>query len=260
MRASSAKVFQFFDAMPRLLPLILILFFVGDVVASQPAALERIHWEKHISKPTTLIFKNHHGHIRLRSSADEKLVFHAVAQSSKQHEVRIDFKESDGLIEAEVLFKNAEDLPDDHRVDAVIVVPSVLSLDLDIARGQLTSKGLKSVIKARSIDSDIKIKTTEAVDLFSQNGDIHLTAKNNPNPTQHLLKSHKGDVNVYVHQDSENTFKTTSGTATSSNDASLIESMRKAGRSVFFGSEKAHRQFDIQTDTGFIRLIKQKHQ
>lgn len=246
--------------MPLLFSFFCFFMLAADVMASQPAALDRIHWEKDISAPTTLVFKNHHGDIRLRSTKEKTVVFHAVAQDSKKHEVKIDFKESSGRIEAEVVFKDEANLPEDHRVDAVIIVPAALSLEIDIERGQLSSKGLKSAIKARSVNSNIQIKTTGSVDLFSQNGDIHFTAKSNPNPTQHVLKSHQGDVNVYVHKDSENTFKTTSGTATSSNDAALIASMRKKGRSELFGAEQAPRTFEIQTDTGFIRIIKQKHQ
>ncbi len=230
------------------------------VKAQDDAKLERIHWEKELSKPTTLVFKNNYGNIRLRSTDDQKLVFHAVAQDSEQHRIQLAFDEQSDQIYAEVIFNNSEHLPKDHRLDAVIIVPSLLQLDIQIEGGDLSSKGLKSPVKATSSNSNITIKSSQSVDLFSQNGDINFYAKSGKKATKHQLKSHKGDINVYYLTQSSNAFKTVAGTEPSSNDAELLQSQVQTGRMTVFGDVEASNQFNLQTDTGFIRLINQKNQ
>lgn len=242
---------------------LLMLFLVVtpiNAVADNNEKLARIHWEKDLETTTTLIFKNHYGDIRLRSTEDQKLVFHAVGQDSKKHKIELNFDESNNQIYAEVKFSNDAQLPADHRLDAVIIVPSLLNLDIEIEHGELSSKGLKSQVIAKSVNSNISIKSAKNVDLFSQNGDVTFYAKPSKKETSHQLKSHKGDVNAYFLDKTDNQFTTIAGTDSSSNDASLLSSLVKDGRKHIFGQTKAKHQFKLQTDTGYIRIINQKHQ
>lgn len=224
-----------------------------------PAQTERIHWETDINEASTLVFKNHYGNIRLRKTDDQRLVFHAVAQASNAHSVAVDFIENGNHIEAQVVFNNAENLPNDHRLDAVLIVPKQLALDIEIENGELSSKGLNNTIKARSQKSHMTLKTSHSVDLFSKTGDITLYAKSAAEPNKHAIQSHTGDVNVHVLTKSNAAFTAISGQEISSNDPKLLMTLSQKGRVKHFGNPEAKQHFKLQTDTGHIRIITTKY-
>ena len=177
-----------------------------------------------------------------------------MAQFSKGHEITLDYQQSENQISATVVLSNPKNLAGNERFDLVLVVPELVSLDIDIEGGKLSSKGLESAIKVRSERSDIQVKTSKAVDLFSKQGSIDLSIKTSDIKIQNIVQTHKGSVNV-SYLTGMPYFEAITGRFTTSNSASLLQSLKKQGRSAFYGDKKDNRHIHIKSDTGQVSLI-----
>lgn len=223
--------------------------------------LKRIHWEKQIAGQTRLVVSNQYGDVRLRSvEKDDDLVLHAVAQDSKLHQASVDFAETDDKIVATVNFVNAEKMSDKHRLDLAIMLPKGLDLEIEIEKGDLSSKKLYNNIKARSQFANLSLKSTGSMDLFTKNGDIDCHAVPAKANRQHQLKTHKGDIDFYYLANDRPFVRVTAGRETTSNSVKLLESRQREQRTNLFGNqEQAKQQVSIQSDTGSVRLIEYKN-
>jgi len=146
------------------------------------------------SQPTTIKIINHYGDIRIRKADDGQFIYHGVAQSQKNQQVVLDFQQNKNQITAIVRFSPSGKATNMNRFDLALIVPDLVTLDIEIEGGNLTTKGLASAIKVRTDDANIQIKTSKAVDLFSKHGNVDLSIKPIDTKTQSTIQTHNRHV------------------------------------------------------------------
>lgn len=207
-----------------------------------------------IKKPTTAKIINHYGDIRIRKADDEAFIYHGVAQTSAAQDVKFEFSHEGDVITAVVKYSKPDELTPQDRYDLAIVVPAGVTLDIEIERGRLSSKGLENELKVKSKTSDIALKTSRAVNLFSEQGNISLTLKGDKNKVNSTIQSYQGAVTV-MYNEATPLFEIQTGNHITSNSSALLDSKTTSQRSQRMGSDDAKNQIKITTDSGAINLI-----
>ncbi len=161
-----------------LLP-VLSVAYIETAAATEKTGhqMERFSKAVTISQPTTIKIINHYGDIRIRKADDDQFIYHGVAQSQTNHQVVLDFQQNKNQITAIVKYSPPGKTTNLDRFDLALIVPDLVTLDIEIESGNLTTKGLASAIKVRTDDANIQIKTSKAVDLFSKHGNVDLLRK-----------------------------------------------------------------------------------
>ncbi|MCX7553255.1 hypothetical protein OS175_05150 [Marinicella sp. S1101] len=217
-------------------------------------SIERFSESVIIKTPTKAKIVNPYGDIRIRKADDEEFIYHGVAQSSAEQEVKFSFTHENGVITASVQYSNPEQLSPQDRYDLAIVVPAGVELDIDIERGRLSSKGLDNVVKVQSKTSDITLKTSQAVDLFTETGDISLTVKGSDKNVNSTIQSYQGRVTVMYNQQMP-LFQVKTGNHITSNSVALLQTKTQSQRTQLMGQKNANKTIQITTDSGAINLI-----
>ena len=216
--------------------------------------MERFTKKVEISQPTTIKIINHYGDIRVRKADDDQFIYHGVAQSQVNQQVVLDFKQNKNQITATVKYSSLNKTNHLDRFDLALIVPEMVSLEIEIEGGNLTTKGLASAIKVRTDDANIQIKTSKAVDLFSKHGNIDLSIKPIDNKTKSTIQTHQGYVTVLYYVDMPRV-EINTGKYVTSNSVPLLKSKSTQGRTHFYGDTNNNHYIKIKTDTGQISLV-----
>jgi hypothetical protein len=237
-------------------PAWLILFVVSCLAQAEDITLERLMWQEPVASGSTLVIHNHYGNIRVRQGTDDVVMYHAVAQNSPNHQAKLVTEQNDdGLTRLVIAYDTppAEDALE--RVDLVVVVPKAISLDFEIERGDLSSKSLENAVKVRSKHSQVVLKTSQAVDVLSESGDINVFIKAHKQTNHSTLKSFSGDINVEYQTDLPPAVEAVAGSSVTTNDVRLLNNKKLKQRTQVFHQDKALDHLTISNDTGHIRLI-----
>lgn len=236
--------------------LLLLTLLIGSANAAEKPKhqMERFTHDVEIKQPTKIKIVNHFGDIRIRKADDDLFIYHGVAQSQSFQKVTLDFQQKDGEITAIVNYSVPEKINHTDRFDLALIVPELVSLNIEIERGNLTTKGLNSSVIARSTNSDIQVKTAKFVDLFSKKGAIELTVKSSEDKSESNIQSHQGAVTVFYHKNMPG-FEVITGNHVASNSSKLLLSQKQKDRTKLYGDKKSSHQIKIKTDSGPINLI-----
>ena len=216
--------------------------------------IERFSQTVSISEPTTIKIINHYGDIRIRKADDDQFIYHGVAQSQASQQVSLDFQQNKSQITAVVKYSSPDKTTDLDRFDLALIVPDLVTLDIEIEQGNLTTKGLASAIKVRTNDANIQIKTSKAVDLLSKHGDVELSIKATDAKTQSTIQTYEGAVTV-LYYEAMPRFEVNTGKYITSNSVPLLNSGSIQGRTQLYGDSNNNYYIKIKTDTGQVSLI-----
>lgn len=235
----------------------IFLIVLSSLVSAKDAAeyqTERFTKTLTIDQPTTLKVINKYGDIRIRKADDNQFIYHGVAQAKKNQAFNLEFTQENHHITAVVNFENPDHSAGDGRFDLALITPDLMSLDIEIERGALTSKGLNNHIKAKSNDSMFQLKTSGEVDLFTKTGSIELILNNEKVKNHSKIQTHSGAVTLKYNATAPFVGVIT-GNYVSSNSAKLLNSLSLDKRIKNYGDEDATKHVQITTDTGAVRII-----
>jgi hypothetical protein len=239
----------------KLVLLVLLCISTPLFAVDQSITLERLHYEKDVSEIKTIKIINKFGDIRIRKSDQDNFIFHGVSQFSKTYQAELITKLSDNQLLITVEYPKLPASDSLERVDVALIVPSYIELDIEIEKGDLSIKKVKNSIKARSKNSNFTIKSSNAIDLYSHNGDINLTLVNHKTPQSIKLQTQKGDVDLNYHKDQTPSVQIISGGSTTSNSVTMLQNKKKNKRVTSYKDSKSFDRVEIQSDTGSIQLI-----
>lgn len=234
--------------------LVLLVLWGNSHAAEMAHSMERFNKTVIIDKPTRVKIVNHYGDIRIRKADDEQFIYHGVAQSQVGQKMTLDYQQSAGQIIAIVKLSNPEKTTYLERFDLALIVPELVTLDIEIEGGNLSTKGLKSAVKVRSEKANIQVKTSKPVDLFTKAGFIDLNIKLIDINVQNKVQTHKGHVNVSYYGGMPY-FAINTGNFVTSNSATLLKSLKHEVRTAIYGDTEDNRHIQIKTDTGQVSLI-----
>lgn len=240
--------------------LILLLLTAHLAVAEEPTSnpMERFTKNLTINQATAIKIINHYGDIRIRNADDDQFIFHGVAQSQVDQKVSLDFQQDKEQVVFTVKYSDPESTSHLDRFDLALVVPPSVSLDIEIERGQLSTKGLGSAVKVRSDSADLQVKTSGPVDLYTKHGSIELNLKPAKQKIQSKIQTHQGPVNV-IFYDNMPRFEINTGSHVTSNSVPLLKSLSTEQRTAYYGDINNNHHLSVTTDTGHISLIDLAH-
>jgi hypothetical protein len=232
------------------------LLLVSHVNAAKTTdhQMERFTKTVGINQPTTIKVINRYGDIRIRKADDNQFIYHGVAQSQDGQDVTLEFEQNKDSITAIVVYSKPAETSHLDRFDLALIVPPLVTLDIEIEKGKLTTKGLDSAIKVTTEGSDIQVKTSGPAELFSKRGSVDLSVKASTQQIKSNIQTHEGFVNVTYYKDMPY-FEISTGSYVTSNSVPLLESLSQSARTFFYGDSKNNHHLNIKTDTGQIRLI-----
>jgi len=217
--------------------------------------LERLHYEKDVSEIKKIKIVNNFGNIRIRNTDQDNFVFHGVSQFSKTYQAQLIAEQSNNQLFISLKYINSPAIDSLERVDVALLVPKYIELDIEIDKGHLTTKKIKNIIKVRSQYSHLTVKSSNAVDLYSYNGDINLTMLNRNEPKSLKLQTQKGQINLNYHKKQTPSVSIISGGTTTSNSVAMLKNKKKNKRTTYYKDKKSFDRVEIQSDTGSIQLI-----
>ena len=220
-------------------------------------SLDRFHYEKEINPQWTLFIDNPYGDVRIRSAPNDTLVIHAVYQKIGENPLIPEMKQYQNNSEIHFDFTYPEDsIPErlqDGRIDVAVIVPENMLMDIHIERGTLRAKGLNNAIKAYSDASNMLLKTSGNIDVYTRTGDINLHLPKNTVSHSKLTTSN-GNIDVSFLENSI-AFDVTTTASISSNDINLLKSrvVNKHHQILTIGNPV--QKMTIRSDAGQVRLI-----
>jgi hypothetical protein len=225
------------------------------IAVNEEITLERLHYEKDVSEIKKIRIVNKFGNIRIRKSDQDNFIFHGVSQFSNAYKAQLITKQSDNQLLITVEYPKLPDNDSLERVDVALIVPNYIDLDIEIEKGDLSSKKIKNSLKARSKLSNFTIKSSNAVDLYSHNGDVSLTLVKHKTPKSIRLQTQKGNIKLTYHNKQAPGVEIISGGSTTSNSVAMLKNKKKIKRLTSYKDSKSFDNVTIQSDTGSIQLI-----
>jgi len=119
----------------------------------------------------------------IKQTKQDKLTFHAVSQFTKQYQARLESKIENHTLFLTVQYSNTPPTESKVRVDVAVILPKHLSIEIQIAKGNLTTGHLKNKIDVKSTDSNFLVKSENSAKLFTKFGNIHYIIKPHQKPT-----------------------------------------------------------------------------
>lgn len=184
------------------------------------------------ARGTHVRLDNAYGNIRLKPSSSDRLIIHAVMQmiGAKPKSGHLD-KDLDGD-KWEFLFQypagEAPSRPSEGRIDAVILAPPGVSLEISLEVGAFSGQSGALATTVRSNGSDIKLSGSGKMHLYSRSGDVeaHLTQKF-PGGS---FGSSRGDIDLFFPDSLAVRFDILTAGSITSNSAEILNSETSAGR------------------------------
>ncbi len=235
----------------------LTLSFISFITIASDSTikLERLHYDKNIESVKLVKIYNKYGDIRIRKTKQDHLTYLAVSQYSDNHKAKLYSTIEDSTLTLEIKYDKPPLTNALERVDVAIIMPGHVTLDIEIEKGNLSSKKIKNKVIAKSQDSNISIKTSNSVNLFSKLGNINLTLIPDKKSKDINLKSHQGNIRINYHTKQPPKVDVISGGVTTTNSIDLLRSQKKQNRTKIYNPKNSFGNASIQTDTGDIQLI-----
>ncbi len=128
-----------------------------------------------------LVVRNDYGDVRARFAGDGLVNLHAVIQrlgSDPDVGVNVE-RHGEALVVSVVsppgrVSVEPAELPKTavDRVDLVVYVPAQAALDVEARRGMVEARGLKSDVRAATLDGELRVATSAAVEAVSRGGAV----------------------------------------------------------------------------------------
>ncbi len=230
---------------------------------STPYELVRLDWEGKAISGSTLVLDNRWGDIHLRQTGGDIVTFHAVMQKIGERPKTGELKVEQSEDKITLLVSYPEDQrPDnvkDGRVDAALLVPFGVNIEVLADRGKVSSKTMESRIKVTAVDQLVSLKSASSVDIDSRAGEIDIQfiprAEGDSYNGRGRIKTILGDINIRYYPDMAIRFEMLSGRSKTTNDLELLRNRELTGRYVNMHTGVNPETLTLQSDTGYIRLI-----
>lgn len=234
---------------------------------AKPFRVERYDWSGTLELSAALrrlVVRNDYGDVRARFAGDGLANLHAVIQrlgSGPDVGVNVE-RHGDTLVVAVVsppgrvsvdqarLPKTAVD-----RVDLVVYVPPQAALDAESARGLVEARGLQGDVRAVTVDGEIRVSASTAVEARSEGGAVTVNlAKLGEAPTR--IESRTGAIRLALPADGDFRLQVETGgelkTAFELQPGERVAGRRRASAS--FG--KAWQSVTVRSESGNIELVR----
>ncbi len=245
--------------MLRKLLFVFLLFFISFNTHAQNIEVQRLNYStQDLSSIDKVVVKNSYGDIRIRQTKQESIVYHAVSQFSKQHKANLFDSVKDKTLFLEIRYPNPPSSDSKERVDAVIILPKEIQLQVIIEKGNLSTKTIGNELNIQSEHSDINVKTTNSANIFTKTGNIKFSKIPNKASKSIELKTYSGTIRVdYVAKNIPRADVIT-GSIVTSNSVRFLKNKTIKNRTQRFRPAKAFGMFKVQSDTGLIHFIEHK--
>ncbi len=252
---------------------IISLIISSGFSAAEPATLTsqdeaayelvRLDWEEQIPAGTTLVLDNRWGDIRLRQSGDRMALFHAVMQKigAQPKVAELMVERTDRRIAVKVVYPEDGQpaSPREGRVDAALLVPEGVNIEIIAEHGEVSSKKMNNHIKVQAVDQAVSLESAAAVAINTNNGDVSVQfvprTDQLDSRDRGRIQTIRGDINVRYYPDMPMRFEMLSGRPKTTNDLELLRNRELTGRQVNMHTGKHPQKLYLQSDTGYIRLI-----
>lgn len=228
-----------------------------------PYELVRLDWEQRVEPGTTLVLDNRWGDIHLRQTGAEVATLHAVMQKIGEQPKTGELKaeRQDDRILLSVVYPNDQQPanPREGRVDAALLVPYGVNLEIIAERGNVDSKTLESDIKVTAVDEAVSLKSAASVQIDARAGEVDIQfvprAEDDQRSGRGRIKTITGDVNIRYYPEMQMRFEMLSGRPKTTNDLTLLRNRELTGRQVIMHTGQNPETLYLQSDTGYIRLV-----
>jgi len=225
--------------------------------------LVRLDWEGKLKAGGTLILDNRWGDIRLRQAGGDSITFHAVMQKigqpAKTAELKVEKEGNNVTLRIVYPDDQQPQNPKEGRVDAALLIPTGIHLEVIADKGKVSSKKMEIPIKLKVTENAATLKTSAPVNIDSTSGkvDILFVPGEHTDQGNNLgqIKTLSGDINISYYPSMAMRFKMLSGRAKTTNDLTLLRNRELKDREVHMHTGNNPGKLYIQSDTGYIRLI-----
>lgn len=220
----------------------------------------------HATKPPAggVVVINPWGDVRVRQGATDDARFNAVMQLIGESPSRGTFEhriENDRLV---FELSYAEDQRPastaDGRIDAGLILPPGVPLEIHTDRGRVLSKTLDSPLTVRATDAAVEAGTRSEVDIETRNGPVRLQVR--PGPRSDGLgriASSRGDIEVQFARDVPIAISARTGASLTTNDPDLLASRDfRDGRS-YLGDSDQHPELRLDSDSGRLIVVNRSY-
>lgn len=221
--------------------------------------LERFEFAE---RPPTggVVLINRWGDVRVKQGSVDRAAFNAVVQliGETPHRAEMDHRiEGDRLvIEVDYPAGAAPETTRAGRIDAGIVIPSGMPLEIHSDRGRVMTQTLDSPLTVRATDGSVEVKSRSRVDLVSRDGDILLNARGSERPRDlGQVRSERGDIEIQFARDLAIRIDARTGASITTNDPELLQTRREQERRSQFGHDEAASALRVDSDAGRILLV-----
>lgn len=230
-----------------------------DSSASPPFELQRLEFADRPPAGGVLLI-NRWGDVRVKQGTVDRVAFNAVVQliGEAPHRAEMTHRIEDDRLILELDYP-ADDAPAttrDGRIDAGIVIPSGMPLEIHSDRGRVMTQTLDSPLVVRATDGSVEVKSRSRVDLVSRDGDIRFNARGSRNARDlGQVRSQRGDIEIQFARDLPIRIDARTGASITTNDPVLLQSRREdQGRSQLHHEEPTS-LLRIDSDVGRILLV-----
>lgn len=225
--------------------------------------LVRLDWNATLKSGDHLSVINPWGNINVRQNKAPDATVHAVMQVIGEDggQANLQLTTTDGQYTLEFIYPqdNAPDDVTEGRIDVALLLPENVSVSIQGDRGKIASKTVHVPLTVSATDQPVSIKTSNSLEISSSGGNLEVHLLQDPNnavaASRANFKTISGDVNIRYYPDVQLAFAMISGRNKTTNDLSLLQSRQLDGRRVLMQHNNASETVNIQTDTGYIRLI-----
>jgi hypothetical protein len=207
-----------------------------------------------------VVLINRWGDVRVKQGSVDRVAFNAVVQliGETPHRAEMNHRiEGDRLIiEVDYPAGEAPETTRDGRIDAGIVIPSGMPLELHSDRGRVMTQTLDSPLTVRATDGSVQVKSRSRVDLASRDGDILFNARGSERPRDlGQVRSERGDIEIQFARDLAIRIDARTGASITTNDPELLQTRREQGRRSQLGRDDSTSALRIDSDAGRILLV-----
>ncbi len=236
-----------------------LLLIVNSATYSQDIEVQRLTYNtEDISSFNKVVVKNLYGDMRVRQTKQDSIVFHAVSQFSKKHQAKLFHEINNNVLYLEIKYTNPPIASSKERVDAVIILPKDLELQILIEKGNLSTKTIGNELTIESNNSNVTVKTTNSAHIFTKSGNIKFTKLPNKASKTIRLTTHTGSIRVDYERKQIPRADIITGSIITSNSVRFLENKTIEKRTKRYRPIKSFDMYKIQTDTGYIHFIEHK--
>ena len=231
------------------------------VAADQTPEFELQRFE-HATKPPAggVVVINPWGDVRVRQGASDDARFNAVMQliGDSPFHGTFDHRIEDDRLVFELSYP-ADQRPAtaaDGRIDAGLILPPGVPLEIHTDRGRVLSKTLDSPLTVRATDAAVEAGTRSEVDIETRNGPVRLQIRPGPRSAGlGRIASSRGDIEVQFARDVPIAVSARTGASLTTNDPDLLAGrVHRDGRSQL-GAADRHPEIRLDSDSGRLIIV-----